>query len=240
MINVALVLVGSVLAAAPCESLKSLALPGTVITAAELVPAGPYAVPSPAGGAGRGGPAPAPPPLALPARCRVAAVLKPSSDSEIEVEVWLPSENWNGKFEAVGNGGWAGAISYAAMASALQEGYATASTDTGHKGGNASFAIDHPEKLVDFAYRAVHETTVKSKALVSAFYDRGPRLSYWNGCSTGGRQGLMEAQRYPEDFDAILAGAPANYQTHLHAWSVAVATATLKNKESALTPADLA
>ena len=124
------------------------------------------------------------------------------------MEAWLPVENWNGKFQAVGNGGWAGVISYAAMASALQEGYATASTDTGHKGGNALFAIGHPEKVVDFAYRAVHETTVKAKALIGAFYDRAPRLSYWNGCSTGGRQGLMEAQKYPDDFDAILAGRP--------------------------------
>ena len=149
MINDALLLAGSVLAAAPCESLKSLALPGTIITAAELVPAGPYTVPSPAGlappaGGGGRGPAPAAPPITLPARCRVAAVLKPSADSEIEMEAWLPSENWNGKFEAVGKGGWAGTISFAAMASALQEGYATASTDTGHKGGNAAFAIGHP------------------------------------------------------------------------------------------------
>src|SRR5712692_2468422 len=237
MINFAFVLVGSVLAAAPCESLKSLALPGTVITAAELVPAGPYAVPSPAGGAGRGGPVPAPPPHTLPARCRVAAMLKPSSDSEIEMEVWLPAENWNGKFEAVGNGGWAGIISYPALAAALNEGYATASTDTGHKGGNANFAISHPEKVVDFAYRAVHEMTVKAKAITTAFYDRGPRLSYWNGCSTGGRQGLMEAQRYPEDFDAILAGAPANYQTHLHTWDLGVAVPVLKDPSAAVSAA---
>ena len=245
MMNVALVLVGSVLAAAPCESLKSLALPGTLITAAELVPAGPYAVPSPAGGAaapagGRGGPAPAPPPITLPARCRVAAVLKPSSDSQIEMEAWLPSENWNGKFEAVGNGGWAGTISFAAMASALQEGYATASTDTGHKGGNAAFAIGHPEKVIDFAYRAVHEMTVTSKAFVAAFYGRAPRLSYWNGCSTGGRQGLMEAQRYPADFDGIIAGAPANYQTHLHAWDLGVSVHALKDQARVVSPAKAA
>jgi len=246
MITFALALAGSVLAAAPCESLKSLALPGTIITAAELVPAGPYTVPSPAGGppapaGGPGrGPAPAAPVLTLPARCRVAAVLKPSSDSQIEVEVWLPSENWNGKFEAVGNGGWAGAISFAAMASALQEGYATASTDTGHKGGNAAFAIGHPEKVIDFAYRAVHEMTVTSKSLIAAFYDRAPRLSYWNGCSTGGRQGLMEAQRYPADFDGIIAGAPANYQTHLHAWDLGVSVHALKDQASLVSPAKAA
>jgi len=103
--------------------------------------------------------------------------------------------SWNGKFQMVGNGGWAGVISYAAMATAVSEGYATASTDTGHKGGNALFAIDHPEKLTDFAYRAVHETVVAAKSTITKYYERGPRLSYWNGCSTGGRQGLMSAQR---------------------------------------------
>ena len=113
-------------------------------------------------------------------------------------------------------------ISYGALASALQEGYATASTDTGHAGGNASFAIGHPEKVIDFAYRAVHEMAVKSKAIIAAFYDRAPRFSYWTGCSTGGRQALMEAQRYPEDFDGIIAGAPANNQTQLCAWRIAV------------------
>jgi len=249
---------GALAAAMPCESLKTLSLPNTTITAAELVPAGPYAPPpapapagplagrgpapggpAPGGGRGRGGQPPATPAVALPAHCRVHAVLRPSSDSEIEMEAWLPAEGWNGKFEAVGNGGWAGTISYAAMAGALAEGYATASTDTGHKGGNALFAIGHPEKLVDFAYRAVHETTVASKALISAFYDRGPRFSYWNGCSTGGRQGLMEAQKYPNDFDAIVAGAPANFQAHLHAWDLSVAVPVLKDPAAAVPPAKL-
>src|SRR5262249_49734103 len=147
---------------------------------------------------------PAPTSFAVPAFCRVAATLKPTPDSEIALEVWLP-ETWNGKFQFVGGGGWAGVISYAALATAAGDGYATASTDTGHKGGNANFAIDHLEKVVDFAYRAVHESAMKAKTIISTFYDRGPRLSYWNGCSTGGRQGLMEAQRYPEDFDAIVA-----------------------------------
>jgi feruloyl esterase len=143
-------------------------------------------------------------------------------------------KNWNGKFEAVGGGGWAGVISYPAMSIALQEGYATASTDTGHKGGNALFAIDHPEKLTDFAYRAIHEMTVQAKAIISAYYSRAPRLSYFNGCSTGGRQGLMEAQKFPEDFDAIVAGAPANYQTHLHVWDLSVSVPVLKNPAAAV------
>jgi feruloyl esterase len=181
----------------------------------------------------------------LPAHCRVAAVLRPSADSHIEIEVWLPTDTWNGKFQAVGNGGWAGVISYVRpagrnMAAALQEGYATASTDTGHTGGNALFAIGHPEKLIDYAHRAVHEMTVTAKALIEAFYGRGPSLSYWNGCSTGGRQGLMSAQRYPEDYDAIIAGAPANYHSHLHTSDLATAVPALRQPDSLLPPAKLA
>ena len=177
----------------------------------------------------------------LPAHCRVAATLRPTADSSIEIEVWLPAENWNGKFQAVGNGGWAGSIGYAAMALALQDGYATASTDTGHKGGvgDAQWAIGHPEKLVDFAHRAVHEMTVKAKALINAYYGRAPRFSYWNGCSTGGRQGLMAAQKYPEDFDGIVAGAPANFQTHMHAWDLAVSAPVLKDPASVVPVAKL-
>ena len=227
----------TVAAAGPCEGLSSLTLPGTTITSAQTVAAGAFTPPTTgAPGAPGAGQAFA----NLPSFCRVAAVLEPSSDSHIEMETWLPIEGWNGKFQAVGNGGWAGTISYPAMANALREGYATASTDTGHKGGDAVFGIGHPEKIVDFAFRAVHEMTVKSKTIVSRFYDRAPRLSYWNGCSTGGRQGLMEAQKYPEDFDAIVAGAPANYQTHLHAWDLSVAVPALKDPASAVTPAKLA
>ncbi len=259
---VALLLVGMLADAAPCENLKSLTLPGTTITSAQLVATGAFTQPAPQGppggpvaanappGGGRGGAAqpaaqvgrggggrqggPAAPAPVLPEHCRVQAVLRPSFDSHIEMEVWLPSEGWNGKFQAVGNGGWAGTISYPAMATALQEGYATASNDTGHKGGNALFAIDHPEKLVDFAHRAIHEMTVQSKAIIGAYYNRGPRLSYFNGCSTGGRQGLMSAQKYPGDFDGIVAGAPANFQTHLHAWDLSVSIPVLTNPAAAV------
>lgn len=233
--------------AAPCESLTQLALPNTTITSAQLVQAGPFVQPGRGGGAnGRAGQPPNVPANAqaqagtlLPAHCRVAATLKPSPDSDIKIEVWLPADNWNGKFQAVGNGGWAGVISYPAMATALSEGYATASTDTGHTGGVATFAIGHPEKLTDFAYRAVHEMTVQAKAIINRYYGRAPRFSYWNGCSTGGRQGLMEAQKYPEDFDAILAGAPANYQTHLHTWDLSVSAPVLRNPAEAVSAAKL-
>jgi feruloyl esterase len=205
-------------APAPCGELRSMSVSNASIVSAELVAA-----------AGT-----------LPAHCRVAAVLAPSTDSHIEMQLWLPlPETWNGKFEAVGNGGWAGTITTGtanspriarSMASALKEGYATASNDTGHKGATASFAVGHPEKLRDFADRAVHQMTVTSKSIIAAFYGKSARLSYWNGCSTGGRQGLMAAQRHPEDFDGIVAGAPANYWTHLMAGIVWGAQAAHKDE----------
>ena len=244
----ALTLVAAQAAASPCDSLKSLTLQNTTITSTQLVAAGPYSptpppltgvggapAPAPAGGRGGGAAPPPAPPTMLPAHCRVFLTSKPSSDSDIKIEVWLPvADAWNGKFQAVGNGLWAGVISYGALAAAVRDGYAAASTDTGHEGNNATFAIGHPEKLVDFAYRAVHEMAVQSKAVINSFYNRAPRLSYWNGCSTGGRQGLMAAQRYPEDFDAIVAGAPANYQTHLHLWDLSVAAPILRDPAGAV------
>src|SRR6202521_1894725 len=186
----------------PCEQLKSLKLADTTVTLTESSGPGAFQLP--------GAPPTAVAPL-LPAFCRVAATLKPSLDSDIKIEVWLPADGaWNRKYLAVGGGGWVGSINYGAMATAVQEGYATSSTDTGHIGGTADFAVGHPEKVIDFAYRAVHEMTVKAKAIMAAHYGRAPRLSYWTGCSTGGRQGLLEAQRYPADYDGVIAGAPAN------------------------------
>ena len=209
-----------------CEGLKALSLPRTTITAAEFLPAG-----TTQPGRGRGAA------ISLPARCRVAAVLAPSSDSHIEMELWMPAENWNGKFLAVGNGGWAGNIETGAMATGLNRGYAAASNDTGHKGGSASFAVGHPEKVIDFGYRAMHEMAVQSKAFIQAFYKRGPQLSYYQGCSTGGRQGLMEAQRYPNDFDAIIAGAPVYNQIHLNESQVALQVEMLKDTSRIVPPA---
>ena len=212
-------------AAGSCESLASLALPGTTITAAEPVAAGGFTPP----GGRAGGPGPNP---NLPAFCRVAATLKPSADSDIKVEVWMPAAGWNGKLQAVGNGGWTGSIGYGPLATALRRGYATASTNTGHEGGSGQFALGHPEKLVDFGWRAVHEMTVTAKSVIAAFYGNAPRLSYWVGCSSGGKQGLKEAQKFPEDYDGILAGAPANFWTHLVTGSLWVAQATLKDPAS--------
>jgi feruloyl esterase len=214
-----------------CDALATQALPNTTITAARVVPAGAFDPPGEGNAANREFF------KNLPAFCRVTATLKPSADSDIKIEVWLPVSGWNGKLQSVGNGGWAGVISYPALASAVAAGYASASTDTGHVGGSGSFALGHPEKLTDYNYRSVHEMTDAAKAMISSFYGYIPRRAYWNGCSTGGRQGLMEAQRYPEDYDAIIAGAPANYMTHLHLGEVWMAQAVHQDETSYIPPA---
>jgi feruloyl esterase len=233
------------LAASPsCESLASLALPHAKIDAAQTVEPGVFVAP---GGGRDGGAAPGvggrgrgPNPFAdMPAFCRVVATLTPSSDSDIKAEVWLPSAGWNGKYQAVGGGGWAGVISYPAMAAAVTAGYATASTDTGHKGGNADFALGHPEKVIDFGYRAIHETTVVAKPVVDAFYGSAPKVAFFNGCSTGGRQAITEAQRYPDDFDAIVAGASAWDGMRMHALRVAVSQIVNSNPDGVIPPAKL-
>jgi feruloyl esterase len=167
--------------------------------------------------------------------CRVAATLRPSGDSDIKVEVWLPVSGWNQKFQGVGNGGFNGAMAYGAMVTALRRGYATASTDTGHAGTSASFALGHPEKVVDFGWRAVREMTVAAKLIVAAYYESGPRLSYWNGCSAGGRQAMKEAQRFPADYDGIIAGAPGLDWTGRAAQAVRIAK-VLEADESARLP----
>ncbi len=223
--------------AASCESLGSLKLPHTNITLTESIAAGTFSPPA-TPGRGQGAPAQAAGFDRLPAFCRVAATLAPSQDSDIRVEVWLPVSGWNGKFMAVGNGGFSGAIPYPAMGPVLGRGYAVAATDTGHQsnGGDASWALGHPEKQIDFGYRAVHEMTIRAKAIVEAFYAATPRFSYWNGCSSGGKQGLKEAQRFPEDYDGIIAGAPANYWTHLMTQILWVAHAVRVDPASALPP----
>jgi hypothetical protein len=192
-------------AAATCDSLASLALPNTKITV-ESRPAGTFTPPG-----GR--------PIAnLPAFCRVSGSIRPTADSDIRFEVWLPAAEWNGKFQGIGNGGFAGTVGWGALAAAVRRGYATASTDTGHEAGegiNAAWALGHPEKIADFGYRAIHETADRAKSIVRVFYGDAPKRSYFSSCSNGGRQALMEAQRYPADYDGIIAGAPANYWTHL-------------------------
>jgi len=197
---------------ASCTNLAKLALPNTKITLAEQVEAGKY-----------------PPPLRsrltseaqiyqqLPAFCRVVAEAAPSADSDIKMEVWMPASGWNGKFRGQGNGGFAGEIDYTSLALAVSQGYASGGTDTGHEGSgtDASWALGHPEKVIDYGYRGVHEMTQKSKSIVEAYYKSAPKHSYFASCSDGGREALMEAQRFPADYDGILAGAPAYDWTHL-------------------------
>ena len=160
----------------------------------------------------------------LPSFCRVQGVSKPSADSNIQFEVWLPDRAaWNRKFLSTGEGGFAGQLNYqrngldSAMDEQLRRGYATASTDTGHVASEQWWAIGHPERIMDYLYRAKHVTTVASKAIVAAYYGQPPARSYFSSCSNGGRQGLMEAQRYPEDFDGLVIGAPWNFQSHSNA-----------------------
>jgi feruloyl esterase len=207
-----------------CDALAKLALPNGTVTLAAVVDG---AMPPEAGG-GRGATS------KLPPFCRVAATLTPTRDSEIKMEVWMPISGWNGKYQAVGNGAFNGSIAYPAMDAAVRRGYATSSTDTGHTGGSAEFALGHPEKLVDFGWRAVHEMTVASKKIVTAFYDGAPKYSYWNGCSAGGRQAMKEAQRFPADFDGIIAGAPGLDWTGRAAQAVRVAKVLEKNEAARL------
>ena len=219
MLAVAWIASGGVAAASTCEDLTRLSLPAATVTSAQPVAAGAFVPP---GGAARGGNAALDQYKKLPAFCRASLTLRPSSDSDIKVEVWLPASGWNGRFEAVGQGGMAGSIPYALLAQALSEGYATAGTDTGHAGNNANFMPEHPEKLVDFAYRAVHEMAVNGKAVVNAYYERAAQRSYFNGCSGGGRHAITSAQRYPADFDGIVAGAASWNSQRMDAARIAV------------------
>ena len=174
--------------AATCEELASIKLENATITTAQTVAATPDA----------------------PAHCSIALTSKPAADSDIHIEVWLPTSGWNGKFQAVGNGGWNGNIDRNALATGVRRGYAVASTDLGHTGGAGPW-MQSQDKLIDFGYRATHEMALKGKTIVAAFYGSSTPIqhSYFTGCSAGGRQALKEAQRFPDDFDGIVAGAPA-------------------------------
>jgi feruloyl esterase len=215
-----------------CASLAARALPNTTIATAQEVTGGSFTptgttnvIPN------------------LPAFCRVAGTIAPTPQSEIRFEVWMPLANWNGKFAGVGNGGWAGTISYGPLADQLRRGYAAASTNTGHEAqpglDMARFAHGKPERLIDFAYRSHHETAGAAKSLIQAFYGKAPERSYFIGCSSGGYEGLMEAQRYPADYDGIVAGAPANNWTRLMAGDFDGVLAVLKYPASNLSPGAL-
>ena len=210
-------------AAQSCQALAKPALPHVSITTATLVEAGAFTPPGAAKAMAE-----------LPAFCRVAATLSPTPDSVIGIEVWMPASHWNGKYLALGSGGWGGSIAYGALADALRRGYAASATDDGHTGSSASFIPGHPEKFIDFAYRAEHEMTVEAKVLVQAFYGAAPRYSYWDGCSGGGREGLIQAARYPDEFDGIIAGDPANVRRN--AWALWLANETFKDPAAYIPP----
>ena len=212
-----------------CEKLAGMRLPDTTITAAETVKGGSFTPPGSTN------------PIAnLPAFCRVAGAIKPAKDSNILFEVWLPLEQWNGKLAGVGNGGWAGTISFGALATQIRRGYAAASTNTGHVAVSgedmARFAFEHPEQLIDFAYRSHHELATKAKAIAQQFYAKAPERAYFVGCSSGGYEGLMEAQRFPADYDGIVAGAPANNWTRLMAGDLDAVLAVVKDPATNLPP----
>ena len=200
-----------------CESLAGLRLAHASVTAATTVAAT----------------------ASIPAHCAVQATARPTGDSEIKFELWLPVSGWNGKYEQVGNGGWAGTVPVGSLAGPLRRGFAAAGTDDGHSGGTAEWAIGHPEKLTDFGYRAVHETRQQSAAIIQAFYARETSHNYFVGCSDGGREALMEAQRFGDDFDGIIAGAPANNWTHLLAGFLWNERALLDDPASMIPPAKL-
>jgi feruloyl esterase len=209
--------------ATACEDLRKLKLPHATVEKAEIVAAGASTLPAVLVQNAWAGSSEVPAPR-LPAFCRVLLGIHAVPDSRITVEVRLPTGDWNDRFIAVGNGGGGGQINWRAMSRPLSRGYAVASTDTGHTAAGTTtfdhtFAVGHPEKVTDFAHRAVHEMAVNAKAVVAAFYGRAPKYSYWNGSSTGGRQGLKSAQMYPGDFDGIVAGAPVFNSAEFHASS---------------------
>ena len=214
--------------AGACGSLTQRSLPNTTIKTAETVTTGSFTPPGSTNAIAN-----------LPSFCRVAGVIAPTPESQIVFEVWMPLEGWNGKFAGVGNGGWAGNVSYGALGDQLRRGYATASTNTGHEAAPglnmARFAHEKPEQLVDFAHRSQHETAVAAKVLIGAFYSKPAARSYFIGCSSGGYEGLMEAQRYPADYDGIVAGAPANNWTRLMAGDFDGVLAVLKDPAAHLT-----
>jgi len=189
-------------AATSCADLAGLKIPNVSIASADTV-TGSLTLPGLAQ------------PVTVPSLCRVAAIAAPSADSKIGVEIWIPINNWNCKLLGTANGGFSGAVPYAAMVSAVTRGYAAVGTDTGHIGDQTDFGDGHPEKIVDWAYRSVHVMTTLAKLVIRDHRGKFPDRAYFEGCSTGGQQGLSEAQRFPEDYDGIVAGDPGHNRVRL-------------------------
>lgn len=208
-----------------CASLTAFSYPDTTISSAASQPGGPYAAPDAWHLVF----------TSLPPYCEVQATIKPTADSSINVRVWMPTTNYNGRYLGTGNGGYAGGFFFSELADGINRGFATANTDMGTfpaAGTNADALVGHPEKWKDFGWRATHLMTTFSQALINAFYGNPANKSYFAGCSTGGQQGLMEAQRFPNDYDGILAGAPAFNRTHLHTILIADYRATHRTAAS--------
>jgi feruloyl esterase len=221
------------LAAATCESLQSLAIPQTTITSAQSVAAGQFTLPAgtPPAFGGRG-----PNFQDLPAFCRVTATAAPTSDSEIKIEVWMPAAGWNGKLRGTGNGGLGGNLSFGGLATAMHGGFAAAAENTGHENGS-SYALAHPEKIIDFGDRAAHEMTVTAKAAIAAFYGSAPKYSYMDECGGGSIAALKEAQKYPDDYNGVVVGGFAAHLTHHTFAQMWIWQATHQDSASVIPPA---
>lgn len=200
----------SPLSEAGCRALAGVELDRARVADARAMTSGDFDLPD----AGRFGPRAL---ENLPAFCRVRARAAPVPGSRIGFELWLPLTRWNGKLEMVGNGGYSSALAYPRLGGLLRLGYAAVATDTGHQGDDPAFAEGRPEAIADWGHRAVHWSIVHAKTLVRRAYGRTVDYTYFAGCSTGGQQALMAAQRYPGDFDGIIAGAPGHNRTHLNA-----------------------
>jgi hypothetical protein len=220
-----------------CAGLASLELPAASITTAKAVAAGTFVGPPQAfTGADMSAFY-----KRLPAFCRIVAKATPTPDSDIVIEVWMPLAGWNGKLAGFGNGGFAGVIDDFGLGADIAKGYAGVATDAGHSGSpaDASWALGHPEKVIDFGHRGVHEMTRVAKLVIQQFYGSAAKRSYFDGCSDGGREALMEAQRYPNDYDGILAGAPANDWTNLLSMAVTDTQALTVTPASFIPPAKI-
>jgi feruloyl esterase len=238
--------------ATPCTNLQSLQLQDTSITSATDNTTGVFVVPG------------SNPITGLPAFCRVTASLTPTSDSSIKIEIWLPETTWNGRFLGTGGGGFQGVITYSELASGIQHGFAATNSDlgTGVSGCNPLFCgsdgvtnplatafgnpgvpstglFGHPERIKDFGFRAIHLMTLRGKEIANAFYGQNAHKAYFAGCSTGGQNALMEAQRFPDDYDGILAGAPAFNRTHLHMAGLSVWQDTHANASRFIQPGQM-
>lgn len=230
-----------------CAALARQALPGATDVVAENMAAASFPLPMDDHGMGSPGMriTGAQPLQPNPAFCRVRAVLRPTAQSAIRMELWLPAQGWNGKFIGVGNFGWGGSLPYNNMLAGLERGYAVAGNDTGHDsagpdGEGGRFLLGKPEVLTDYAWRANHLMTVAAKDLITKAFGNGPKRSYWIGCSLGGLQGLIEARRFPEDYDGVVAGAPPNPLTAFNAAQLWPNWLIAQDPRRALTPAKLA